>query len=71
MIEPCIKNDEQDLNIYSLYKITISKCILKNEVQSKSYDSVNKMYEILLCVNYLLGNAKQITLRLFMIILFT
>lgn len=32
---------------------------LKNEVQSKSYDSVNKMYEILLCVNYLLGNAKQ------------
>lgn len=59
MIEPCIKNDEQDLNIYSLYKITIRKCILKNEVQSKSNDSVNKMYEILLCVNYLLGNAKQ------------
>lgn len=59
MIEPCIKNDEQDLNIYSLYKITIRKCILKNEVQSKSYDSVNKMYEILLCVHYLLGNAKQ------------
>lgn len=59
MIEPCIKNDEQDLNISSLYKITIRKCILKNEVQSKSYDSVNKMYEILLCVNYLLGNAKQ------------